>query len=133
MSVLPATERTPGGPAIAAFMSAALGLFAMAIANLTQEAVPGLYDTLVALGSWIPYVPDSSLYYADMRPSPLSGNETLLVVVWLGSWAMLHYAFRKKDFSVPPWTILLVLLIFTSALACWPPVSYILGLRQKWW
>ncbi len=133
MSIPSSTERVPSGPAIAAFISAALGLFAMAIANLIQDAVPGVYDTLVAIGSWIPYVPDSSPDYRNMRVSPFSGNETLLLVVWLGSWALLHQAFRKRDSSVSPWTIVLILLIFASVLFCWPPVAYILGLRQKWW
>ncbi|MBI3538267.1 MAG: hypothetical protein HY070_12015 [Chloroflexi bacterium] len=117
MSTLPSTQRMPSGPAIAAFMSAALGLFTMALANLTQEAVAGFDQTLLAIGSWIPN-------YKGI--GPYSGKETIMVVVWLGTWAIMNFAFRKKDFAVRAWTILFIVLIGVSALLFWPPFWHIL-------
>ncbi|MBI1800793.1 MAG: hypothetical protein HY259_00880 [Chloroflexi bacterium] len=113
------TERIPSGPAIAAFTAAAIGLLAMAVANLLQETVKGFDQTLMALGSWMPNQDGIGSY---------SGAETILLVAWLGSWAVLHLLLREKHMGVRPWTIALVIGVALATLLVWPPfIDFLIG------
>ncbi len=111
----------PTGEAIAAFISPVLGLLALSIANYIWEAtrwdpardVSALY---IKLGSWIP---------ESDKIGPLVGKETILLVVWLGTWVALHLALRKRELRVAPWAIAFVVGIAFAALLLWPPLAEI--------
>ncbi len=108
-------NRRPSGEAVAAFMSPMLGLLALSIANLLWEANRVFYtDVYLQIGSWIPKYD---------RIGPYTGKETILLVVWLGSWAILHLLLRKRDVRVAPWAIAFLVGIFAAALLAWPPVA----------
>ncbi len=115
MSKLNSREQKPNGEAIAAFMSPMLGVFALSIANLLWEANRDFYGQLyLRLGSWMPQYD---------RIGPLTGKETILLVVWLGSWAVLHLLLRKREMRVAPWAIAFLVGTIASALLVWPPVA----------
>lgn len=103
----------PSGEAIAAFMAPAIGLLAMAIANMLQNANDAVFNPLwLQVGSWIPN-------YKGI--GPYSGKETIMFVFWLGSWAILYFALRGKEMRVKPWTIAMVVIVALSAMLFWPP------------
>lgn len=108
-------EQKPNGEAIAAFMSPMLGLLALSIANGLWEANRVYYtEVYLRIGSWIPQYD---------RIGPLTGKETILMVVWLGSWVILHLLLRKREMRVAPWAIAFLVGIAVAALLVWPPVA----------
>ncbi|MHB1168274.1 MAG: hypothetical protein ACYC28_03230 [Longimicrobiales bacterium] len=74
------TER-PNGGAMAAFVAAGFGSFAMGLFVLLHEA--GVYSA--------PSLHDGA--------GGLSGRSTFAVVAWLVAWALLHRAWRDRDIS----------------------------------
>ncbi len=105
----------PNGEAIAAFMSPMLGLLALSIANGLWEANRVYYtEVYLRIGSWMPQYD---------RIGPYSGKETILLVVWLASWAILHLLLRKREMNVAPWAIAFLIGIAVAALLVWPPVA----------
>jgi hypothetical protein len=114
-SRLIAREQKPSGEAIAAFMSPMLGLLALSIANLLWEADRVYYtEVYLRIGSWIPKYD---------RIGPFTGKETILLVVWLVSWVVLHLLLRKREMRVAPWAIAFLIGIAVAALLVWPPVA----------
>jgi len=46
----------------------------------------------------------------------------VMLVVWLVSWAILHYALRKRDRPLKPWAIGFLAGIGVATTLLWPPV-----------
>ena len=122
MSIQRTISLRPNGEAIAALMSPMFGLIAFSIANYIWEAtrwdplrdVTPLY---LKIGSWIPY-------YSKI--GPYAGKETILLVVWLATWLVLHLVLRKKELRVLPWAIAFMIGIAFAALLLWPPFTEIM-------
>ena len=100
------TTATSGatGDAMASFVAAGIGAFAMGIFVLLNE---------------------TELYVAPTMYAPaggVSGRTTLAAMVWLVAWAVLHFRWRARD--IPPGPVLAATLILTllGVLACFPPV-----------
>src|SRR5262245_21034573 len=103
-----------GGPAIAAMFAALLGLLTMSIVNVIMEASASFKDAIFAIGkSWMP---------GAQGIGPYSGKETILLVVWLGSWAILHVALRKRDLPIKPYAIAFLIGIGIATTLFWPPI-----------
>ena len=114
-----ATEaRLPSGIAIAAFLAAAIGLLTMAVANFLQVVNEATFKPLyLTIGSWIPN-------YKGL--GPYSGKETILLVTWLGSWAILHFVLRGKELPVRPYVIAMLIAVAFSTMLFWPPFYHML-------
>jgi len=98
----------PNGPAMAAFLAAGIGAFAMGLFVLIHEL--GLFSA-------------PSLY---APAGGVSGRTTCAVAVWLVAWAVLHG--RWKERYVPPGTVfaLALSLIALGILGTFPPVWSVL-------
>ncbi|HEY3230353.1 MAG TPA: hypothetical protein VGJ87_14120 [Roseiflexaceae bacterium] len=112
------TQPTPrsqiSGPAIAAMYAALLGLLTMAIVNVIMEASAPFKDAVFGIGkAWMP---------GAAGIGPYSGKETILLVVWLGAWVILHYALRKRDLPLKPWAIGFLIGIGVATTLFWPPI-----------
>src|SRR5262245_49896861 len=111
------TQPTPqkvSGPAIAAMYATALGMLAMGIVNVFTEASAPFKDFVHAIGkAWIP---------GAQGIGPYSGKETTLLVVWLLSWVVLHFALRRRDLPIKPWAIGFLAAIGVATTLLWPPV-----------
>jgi len=96
----------PNGPAMAAILAAALGVFALGLLTTLTEAAVGLHDWLIF----------------QNRVGPLSGKTTMTGVAWLASWAVLHVVWRGRD--VPFAAVLGVagLLLVIGNLLMFPPI-----------
>ena len=116
---LPATEHhLPSGIAIAAFIAPVIGLLAMAIANFLQVVNEATFKPLyLSIGSWIPN-------YKGL--GPYSGKETILLVTWLGSWAILHFVLRGKEMPVRPYVIAMLIGVGVATMLFWPPFIHML-------
>lgn len=108
-----ARDYKPSGEAIAALISPMLGLVALAISNMLWEADKVYYtEVYLRVGSWMPMYD---------RIGPFAGKQTIVLVVWLASWGILHLALRKRDVRVGPWAIAFLVGITAAALLLWPP------------
>lgn len=116
-------ERTPvlySGPAVAASLAVLLAFFTLMVSHHVSRLTPALDKAVHAFGYWIPGAigsgPDGSI-------GSYSGKETLAIAVWLTSWLLLHWLWRKQDFCLALWlrcfviTLLLIVLGFFHPLA----------------
>ncbi|HEY9515281.1 MAG TPA: hypothetical protein VIQ74_06320 [Gemmatimonadaceae bacterium] len=97
------TEKVTNGAALAAFLAAGVGAFAMGFVVVLSEM--GIFSPPAI------YAPSGGV----------SGRTTLAVVLWLIAWAVLHA--RWKDRQLQPgrvWTVTLVLTVL-GILGTFPP------------
>ena len=99
-----ALQPVPNGAAMAAFLSAGVGAFAVGCVVLLNETgvfvVPSLYTPA----------------------GGVSGRTTVAAAVWLAAWAVLHYRWKDRDMDtrrINLWTLVLTSLGFA---ATFPPV-----------
>lgn len=105
----------PSGPACAATLSAALGLLGLAMAQVLSAVSAGFNTAMQTLGNlWMP---------GAAGIGPYSGKETVALLVWLISWALLHAVWVRKELSVGRLGTLALLLIGIATTLVWPPVT----------
>jgi len=105
----------PTGIAAAAILAAALGLLMLAGSHLLAE-----YS---AIGkAWVHNWGKAWMPGAE-GIGPYSGKETLSLMVWLGSWFLLHMAFRRKNIPLTFAGVLFLLGIGLATTLLWPPVT----------
>ena len=111
--------RKPNGPAVAAFLSAMIGLLTLGIANLGDETKV-LTTTLLETGKlWIPNA---------QGIGPYSGKETFLLLGWLGSWVILYAVPKKRDVRLAaPVVIFIAGLAIATLLIYTPFLDILLG------
>src|SRR5262245_17718841 len=82
----------PTGEAVAALLAAGIGMLALALVNQIAELSDPFAAWLHGIGKlWMPWAPGIG---------PYSGKETVSVLAWLVSWAILHPALRTRELSV---------------------------------
>lgn len=113
-------EHIPGGIAVAALMAAMVGMLTLAVVNVFTTASP-------AFNTWVHHV--GKLWMPGAQGiGPYSGKETLALVGWLGSWAILHFALRKRDLEISRWFIVFLVGVGIATTLIWPPVfEYLAG------
>lgn len=110
-----ATNEKPTGIAAAAILSAALGLLALAISHLVDGFSAAGEAWVYAWGkAWMP---------GAQGIGPYSGKETLALLVWLGSWAVLHLGLGRKNVSLAKVGVLFLMGIGLATTLLWPPVT----------
>ena len=111
------SETRPTGPAVAALISAVLGILALSVTQVLCEKSESIKNTVDSLGKlWIP---------GAEGIGPYAGKETIQLVVWVVTWAFLHVLLRKKQIALgwPMIVFLLILGIATTFL--WPPMTHL--------
>jgi hypothetical protein len=113
-------KMVPGGVAVAALMAAMLGLLALAVVNVFTAASKPFNAWVHGVGKlWMP---------GAEGIGPYSGKETISLVVWLGSWVLLHYALRDRDLKLSVWLVVFLVGIGVATTLIWPPVfEYLAG------
>ncbi len=110
------SEQKPTGIAAAAVLAAALGTLALAGSHLLSLYSEPAKNWVHSWGrAWMPG--------AD-HIGPYSGKETLMLLVWLGSWIVLHLALRRRNVSLIGVGLLLLAGIGTATTLLWPPVTH---------
>jgi len=111
----PSSEQRPSGPAMAAVLSASLGLLALAVAQVMSEVSAAFKTAMQSLGNlWMP---------GAAGIGPYSGKETAALLVWLLSWAALHAAWKRRELSVGGVGAVALVLIGIATTLVWPPVT----------
>ncbi len=108
------------GEAIAALMSAMIGLLVMGIMHLGSVASSDFGQWLLSVGkAWIPNAAGLG---------PYSGKETFLLIGWLGSWAALHFALRHRSLRLTlPMVIFTIGMALATLFVYTPFIDVILG------
>jgi hypothetical protein len=113
-------KMVPGGVAVAALMAAMLGLLALAVVNVFTAASKPFNAWVHGVGKlWMP---------GAQGIGPYSGKETISLVIWLGSWVLLHYAVRGRDMKLSVWLVVFLVGVGVATTLIWPPVfEYLAG------
>ena len=113
-------QRIPGGIAVAALLSAMLGLLTLAVVNVFTAGSKGFNAWVHGVGKlWMP---------GAEGIGPYSGKETLALIAWLGSWLILHFALRKSDLEISRWFMVFLVGVAIATTLIWPPVfEYLAG------
>ena len=104
----------PEGAAQAAILSVIIGVLSLALVNIATEASDGFKETVHGIGKlWMP---------GAGGIGPYSGKETLSLVVWLISWALLHAFFKKRELNHRFVLVIFLLGIALATTLIWPPI-----------
>ena len=115
-----ARVQTPAGVAVSALLSGMVGMLTLAIVNVFAAASKDFNVWVHGIGKlWMP---------GAAGIGPYSGKETLALVAWLGTWAVLHLALRRHDMRISRWLIVFVIGVGLATTLVWPPVfEYLAG------
>ena len=116
----PVSRSIPTGAAVAAIISAVLGMLTLAVVNWGTAASKEFNTWVHGIGKlWMP---------GAEGIGPYSGKETLSLVVWIGSWIVLHIALKNRDLNVGRWLIVFLVGVGIATTLLWPPVfEYLAG------
>ena len=118
MMTTASSTRLTTGPAAAALLAVGLGLLALGISQVLSEASVPFKNAMQALGNvWMPGAPGIG---------PYSGKETVVLLVWLMSWAALHAILRKREIPLVTAATMTFILIGLATTVLWPPVTHLL-------
>lgn len=108
------SDEKPTGIAAAAVLSVAFGTLVLAVSHLLSVYSDSAKNWIHAWGRWMP---------GAERIGPYSGKETLALLAWLGSWALLHLALRRRNVSLTRTGLLFLVGIGAATTLLWPPVT----------
>lgn len=94
------------GVIAAAFLAALIGLLVFAVVNIAADANDG-FKTAITLNAGI---------------GPYSGKQVFLIVSWLISWPIFHFALRNRDVDLRKWFGVFLAGLFVAVLLVWPPI-----------
>ena len=104
----------PSGEAVAALLAAGIGMLVLALVNQISELSDPFSAWLHGIGKlWMP---------GAAGIGPYSGKETLALVGWLASWAILHPVLRAREMNVSRWLVVFLVIVAVATTFIWPPV-----------
>jgi hypothetical protein len=108
------------GPAAAALISAAIGCFTMMVTHHLSDTSKEREKFIWTLGSWIP---------GSHNPDPMWGNigsytgkETVLLIGWLVSWAILSLVLKDKQVKAKTIFFWMFVLLIAATAMSWHPL-----------
>lgn len=108
------------GPLVAASMSLLLGFLTLMISHHISRLTKELDKIVHAYGHWIPGSTGSG---PEGAIGSYSGKETLAIGVWLISWLIFHFLWRKQDLSLQVWTRIFIMSLVVITLGFFHPLS----------
>ena len=114
----PSAPPPPNGAAVAAYLSAAIGLLALGGIVLACEASKPITAQVQALGRlWMP---------GAEGIGPYSGKESFALLAWISSWAALHLLLRRRELNGGLWLTVFLAGIGVATTLVWPPAWHFL-------
>lgn len=101
---VPTGHRLANGSAMAAFVAAGIGSFAVGLAVILNEA--GIFAAPALYGP----------------AGGVSGRMTLAAIAWLVVWGVLHHRWKARMIAPPRVSAMTLILIAVGALLAFPPV-----------
>ena len=88
------------GVVVAATLAPLLGFYTLMITHHVSRLSKYWDKFIWSYGQWIPGSVGNG---ALGSTGSYAGKEALALMVWLGSWAVFHYLWRKQDLSLQGW------------------------------
>lgn len=108
------TNLEKNGAGQAAILAAMLGMLALALVNLGTEVSESFTLHVHNLGKlWMP---------GAQGIGPYSGKETIALMVWLGSWFLLHRVLRVTQWPHRAVLIIFLIGVGVATTLLWPPI-----------
>ncbi|WP_347987664.1 hypothetical protein [Methylomonas sp. AM2-LC] len=108
------------GPVVAASLSLLLAFLTLMISHHVSRLTKELDKIVHAYGHWIPGSTGSG---PTGSIGSYSGKETLALMVWLGSWLIFHFLWRKQDFPLHAWTRIFVIGLVVITVGFFHPLA----------
>ena len=108
------------GVAASAFISAAVGCFTMMVVHHLADTSKTREAFIWKLGAWIPGSNNPSKLWGNI--GSYTGKETMLLVGWLVSWAVLHQLWKHKQVKSKTIFFWIFALMIASTAMCWHPL-----------
>lgn len=113
-------QKLYSGPLVAASLSLLLAFLTLMVSHHISRLTKELDNIVHAYGHWIPGSTGSG---PEGSIGSYSGKETLALGVWLASWLIFHFLWRKQDLSVRAWTRFFVTGLVLITLGFFHPLS----------
>ncbi len=111
---------TVSGPAAAAFISASFSCFILMINQHLTIMFPSWNQIIWDLGLWMPGSKTGDPYYGEI--GSYSGQETLFLISWLGSWLFLNQLWKEKQVKSKIIFMCLFYFMLIATLMNWHPL-----------
>jgi hypothetical protein len=108
------------GRAAAAFISAGIGCFTMMFAHHLADTSKEREKFIWGLGKWIPGSDTGDKLWGNI--GSYSGKETILLIGWLVSWAILHNLLKHQQVSTRTIFIWMFGSIVAATVMSWHPI-----------
>lgn len=110
------------GSAAAALISAGIGCFGMMVSHHFSDAdkTKAIEKMLLSFGSWIPGTNNPDEMWGNI--GSYSGKETVMLVFWLISWAILHFTWKDKNIKGNTIIFWLLTLMVAATAMSWHPL-----------
>lgn len=108
------------GRAVAAILSAMIGLLVLGIVNMATVASSSFNTFVLNVGQlWIPNATGIG---------PYSGKETFMLIAWLGSWGLMHLTLRKRNVNMKIVAMVFIIGLALATLFVYTPfINFLLG------
>ncbi|MCQ8103874.1 hypothetical protein NP590_07140 [Methylomonas sp. SURF-2] len=113
-------QKLYSGPLVAASLSLLLAFLTLMVSHHISRLTRELDNIVHAYGHWIPGSTGSG---PDGSIGSYSGKETLALGVWLSSWLIFHFLWRRQELSVRAWTRIFVIGLLAITLGFFHPLS----------
>jgi hypothetical protein len=115
-------KQSPDGSGVAAsaFVSAAIGCFTLMVVHHLAETSKTRDAFIDRLGAWIPGSHNPSKLWGNI--GSYAGKETVLLVGWLVSWAILHQLWKHKQLKSSTVLFWIFALTISATAMCWHPL-----------
>jgi hypothetical protein len=90
----------PSGALVAATLSPLLGFLTLMLSHHISRLSNSLDQAVLSFGRWLPGAVGAG---ADGSTGSYAGKEILAFMVWISSWAIFHFLWRDKEFSIRDW------------------------------
>lgn len=117
------------GPAAAALLSAAFSCFLLMFNQHLTVLFKSWNAIVWSLGDWIPGSRSTDQIYGEI--GSYSGKETIMLVGWLLSWAILHQCWKQRQVQARTLYWGLLFLIVAATVMNWHPIFPYLPLMPQ--
>ncbi|QYX33529.1 hypothetical protein [Sphaerospermopsis torques-reginae] len=111
---------TVSGPAAAALVSTGIGCFTMMVTHHISDTHKNIEKMVWGLGSWIPGSHSPSKLWGNI--GSYTGKETMLLIGWLVSWAILSVLWKNKKIKSSTIFFWMFALIVAATAMSWHPL-----------
>jgi hypothetical protein len=110
------TPNRKSGEIVAVLLSILLSMVTLTGAHWWSAADAGMANMkLLWLASWLP---------SGLRIGPYAGKEMAALIVWLGSWAILHILLKRWEAQLQRWIYIFIAVVFILLVLLWPPIYH---------